>query len=107
MRRVRGSASPTSQRSAAAALRIGLMTPQECRAAREKLGWTRERLGAASGTNSDFIRAYEDDGIVREARDRSDTGAARLTAVQKVLEQEGAPFPARAVTATQCEEEAR
>jgi transcriptional regulator with XRE-family HTH domain len=70
----------------------GLMTPGECRIARERLGWTRERLAAVSGTNVELIRAYESSGIMRDARDHSETGAARLAKVQQALAEAGVIF---------------
>jgi ribosome-binding protein aMBF1 (putative translation factor) len=92
MRFLRGTYSEHKARARSWAVGTGLMTPGECRIARERLGWTRERLGAASETNSEVIRAYESSGVIREARNGSETGVARLAKVQRALQDAGAVF---------------
>ena len=93
------------------AVDTGLMTPGECRIARERLGWTRERLGAASGTNSEVVRVFENSGVIRDARDGSETGLARLAKVQRTLQEAGAVFATTSpplagvwITPAQCKE---
>lgn len=67
------------------------MTPEECLEARELLGWSRDRLGAVSGTSADFVRGYESLGRARNASG-GPRGAQQLQAVLAALEAAGVEF---------------
>ena len=65
------------------------MTPEQMREARELLGWSRDRLGAMSGTNAHFIRNYEEFGRAMAPRRGN---ADRLSDVRAAVELAGVAF---------------
>jgi hypothetical protein len=67
------------------------VTPAQCRAARELLGWSPERLGAASGVYGSVVYAFEANGRVINPIDRS-RPVDRIAAIQAALEEAGIEF---------------
>ena len=66
------------------------VTPEQCRDARKLLGWSRERLGAVSGTSAHFVRHYEEFGRAMGDRGGENPSSDRLRAV---LQGAGVVFP--------------
>jgi transcriptional regulator with XRE-family HTH domain len=66
--------------------------PEQCRDARKLLGWSRERLGAVSGTSAHFVRYYEEFGRAIADRGGESPSSDRLRAVRVVLEGAGVVF---------------
>lgn len=67
------------------------MTPDQCRAARLLLGWSRDRLSAQSGTALNFLTSYERKGRVPRP-DGREPEFDRMGAVRAALEQAGVEF---------------
>ena len=67
------------------------MTPAQAKAARNLLGWSRDRLAAVSGILVSALSAYERYGRLTWAANGS-LGADQLTALQAVLEAAGIVF---------------
>jgi len=67
------------------------VTPEQCREGRKLLGWSRERLGAMSGTSAHFVRYYEEFGRAM-AQGGGVSGSDRLGAVRAALEAAGVEF---------------
>jgi transcriptional regulator with XRE-family HTH domain len=61
------------------------MSPDQCREARERLGWSRQKLADAAGVPVVVIADYEEEGLV--------TIADCLEAVRAALEAVGIGFP--------------
>ena len=61
------------------------MSPDQCRAARERLGWTRGQLAAAAQVPEIIIWDYEDEGVL--------TIADAIQFVREALEEMGFGFP--------------
>ena len=67
------------------------MTPVQAKGARNLLGWSRERLGAMSGTSANTISAYERYGHLTRAISGA-SGIDQLAAIQATLEAAGIVF---------------
>ena len=67
------------------------MTPEQCRAARELLGWSRDRLGAISGVYGFVVYAFEAKGRVINSADGS-CPVDRIAAIRAALEEAGIEF---------------
>ncbi len=67
------------------------ITPKQLLAARQLLGWSRDRLAAMSETNEKLITLYENEGKVMNSRTR-DRSLDALAAIRTVLEQAGVEF---------------
>ena len=67
------------------------MTPTQAKAARNLLGWSRDRLGAMSGISVNTISRYERHGYLTRTS-HGMLGAAKLAAVQAALESAGVVF---------------
>jgi len=63
------------------------MTPEQCRAARDKLRWTRAELSDAARVPLWFIAAYED------GKDTAEFLAGFEVDMQRVFEEAGIGFP--------------
>ena len=67
------------------------ITPDQVRAARSLLGWSRERLAAHSGVTTIFVSTYEDTGRVMKMWSRVPS-VDGLAAVRGTLEASGVEF---------------
>ena len=67
------------------------ITPQQMRAARSLLGWSRERLAARSDTAAPFVSIYENDGRVANLRSREPLFDG-LATIRATLEAAGVTF---------------
>ena len=67
------------------------MTPDQIKAARALLGWSREKLGAESGAGESTIRIFEKTGRVQLIKDIAARGD-RLIAIRTALEVAGVEF---------------
>ena len=63
------------------------MSPEQCRAAREKLNWARHELAQAAGVPLWFIAAFED------RKDAPEFLASYEIDMRRVLEEAGIGFP--------------
>jgi len=67
------------------------VTPDQAKAARNLLGWSRERLGAISGISVGTISSYERHGRLTRGSNGV-LGADQLAAVQAAFEAAGVEF---------------
>lgn len=71
--------------------KAGRMTPDQVRAARALLGWSRTKLGARSGTSIHVVRTFEETGRVAKLNGRAEQGEP-LAAIRAALEAVGVEF---------------
>ena len=67
------------------------MTPDQAKAARNLLGWSRDRLGAMSGATADTISNYERYGHLTWGANGL-SGADQLATIRAALEAAGVEF---------------
>lgn len=67
------------------------MTPDQVRAARDLLGWSRRQLGAHSGTSVHVVKVLEQDGRAISVHRRMEQVAAEAT-IRATLEAAGIEF---------------
>jgi ribosome-binding protein aMBF1 (putative translation factor) len=82
---------PAGQQAGQNCKLMARITPQQMRAARELLGWSRERLAAWGETTLSFILTYETEGRVMVTPSR-DKDYDAMVAIRTALESAGIDF---------------
>ncbi|HEY0202669.1 MAG TPA: hypothetical protein VGC15_00785 [Acetobacteraceae bacterium] len=69
------------------------MTPEQFKAARALLGWSKDRLAARSGTSVQMLKVFEETGRVVSLNDRDHVVPVdAVAAVRATLEEAGVEF---------------